>query len=654
MASRKLVSEIERTLKKIQEGNANFDEIWERVHSAKKPNAKEKLEAELKKEIKRLQRYRDSVKTWAGQDVIKQKQPLIEARKEIEVRMEQVWRFFQYKRSERQGMQAGEMKTKSWSKESSGKGKLEQLTLEQEEAMDWIGKQQETLKTQLADLIEQQERLVGGSRKRKKNRDRDDEELYVEKRIEQHEFHIKKMKMLKEVIVERKVKPSVIESVREAVEYYVTDAIQDPQFMDDDYLYEPVHEAIENEDNELEEEVEESPAPPVPEKKSDKRLSKKNRKKDKKKKSIIPSTPIDGKRNLQRAPPNVSSAMTPNKSRASAMDTGRISENIISFVGPKKPAPSPAPSSEINAPSFSGGLRQSLENKMKSPNTKPQSSLPPSAGSPEPSRSEAASATSGTTIFRTPPAQCEIPHREALPSLSLAQQSQSGHSSQAPAKKGTSLADIIADELAKTQNSSNNPSSLPRSGSESSQPKPATPYLSGEGVKKVIPPEQVSHIRSRRQPMLSKHDAVLHHSYQNMIQPCDTYRERTYLPRNPYQTPRFFPEHPDPLLYEPPIFEKFDADTLFFIFYFQQGTYQQYLAACELKKGAWRYHKKYLTWFQRHCEPEETTEEYEKGTYVYFDYDTSWCPRMKKKFVFEYSYLEDELDYVKDKFELKR
>jgi len=90
MASRKLVSEIERTLKKIHEGTTNFDEIWKRVHSAKKPNAKEKFELDLKKEIKRLQRYRDSLKTWASQDVIKQKQPLIDARKEIELRMEQV------------------------------------------------------------------------------------------------------------------------------------------------------------------------------------------------------------------------------------------------------------------------------------------------------------------------------------------------------------------------------------------------------------------------------------------------------------------------------------------------------------------------------------------------------------------------------------
>ena len=51
-----------------------------------------------------------------------------------------------------------------------------------------------------------------------------------------------------------------------------------------------------------------------------------------------------------------------------------------------------------------------------------------------------------------------------------------------------------------------------------------------------------------------------------------------------------------------------------------QNTYPQYLAARELKRQSWRYHKKYNTWFQRHEEPKVTNDEYEKGTYVYFDF----------------------------------
>lgn len=52
---------------------------------------------------------------------------------------------------------------------------------------------------------------------------------------------------------------------------------------------------------------------------------------------------------------------------------------------------------------------------------------------------------------------------------------------------------------------------------------------------------------------------------------------------------------------------------------------------------------------QRHEEPKEATDEYEKGTYVYFDYNimhddsqSGWCYRLKQHFTFRYDALEDE------------
>jgi CCR4-NOT transcription complex subunit 3 len=67
----------------------------------------------------------------------------------------------------------------------------------------------------------------------------------------------------------------------------------------------------------------------------------------------------------------------------------------------------------------------------------------------------------------------------------------------------------------------------------------------------------------------------------------------------------------------------------------------RYLAAKELKRQSWRFHVKYLTWFQRHSEPQAITDEYEQGVYVYFDWEGSWCQRKKSDFRFEYRYLED-------------
>lgn len=137
--------------------------------------------------------------------------------------------------------------------------------------------------------------------------------------------------------------------------------------------------------------------------------------------------------------------------------------------------------------------------------------------------------------------------------------------------------------------------------------------------------------------------SALNDSFGTVPGAVDNERSRQYTPQNPYPTPASYPSTPSAVFDNPAVFEKLGTDCLFFIFYYAQGTYQQYLAARELKKQSWRFHKKYLTWFQRHEEPKITTDEYEQGTYVYFDYETGWCTRIKTDFRFEYSFLEDSL-----------
>ncbi|KAK7267079.1 hypothetical protein RIF29_19743 [Crotalaria pallida] len=138
-------------------------------------------------------------------------------------------------------------------------------------------------------------------------------------------------------------------------------------------------------------------------------------------------------------------------------------------------------------------------------------------------------------------------------------------------------------------------------------------------------------------------------------QPRDSERPRTYTPRHPTITPPSYPQVQAPIVNNPGFWDRvglepFGTDSLFFAFYYQQNTYQQYLAAKELKKQSWRYHRKYNTWFQRHEEPKVATDEYEQGTYVYFDFHIAnddlqhgWCQRIKTEFTFEYNYLEDDL-----------
>lgn len=50
-----VAGEIERCHKKVQEGVEQFEDIWQKAHNAPNTNQKEKYEADLKKEIKKLQ-----------------------------------------------------------------------------------------------------------------------------------------------------------------------------------------------------------------------------------------------------------------------------------------------------------------------------------------------------------------------------------------------------------------------------------------------------------------------------------------------------------------------------------------------------------------------------------------------------------------------
>ncbi|TNV72318.1 hypothetical protein FGO68_gene6826 [Halteria grandinella] len=62
-------------------------------------------------------------------------------------------------------------------------------------------------------------------------------------------------------------------------------------------------------------------------------------------------------------------------------------------------------------------------------------------------------------------------------------------------------------------------------------------------------------------------------------------------------------------------FARYDAETLFFTFYYQAGTQQQVMAARELQNKGWAYHQKAQIWYSKGTK---------QGEYVYFDYAGTW------------------------------
>ena len=68
----------------MSEGVELFESIYDKMQSSTNQTQKEKLETDLKTQIKKLQRLRDQIKTWVASNDIKDKAALLDNRKLIE------------------------------------------------------------------------------------------------------------------------------------------------------------------------------------------------------------------------------------------------------------------------------------------------------------------------------------------------------------------------------------------------------------------------------------------------------------------------------------------------------------------------------------------------------------------------------------------
>lgn len=145
-------------------------------------------------------------------------------------------------------------------------------------------------------------------------------------------------------------------------------------------------------------------------------------------------------------------------------------------------------------------------------------------------------------------------------------------------------------------------------------------------------------------PLQKEHQVqfqMMESAYYHLPAVNDSEKSKGYLHRQPIQTPAHYPQTQLPHADTIEFFQRLSTETLFFIFYYMEGTKAQYLTAKALKRQSWRFHTKYMMWFQRYEEPKIINEDFEQGTYIYFDYE-KWAQRKKEGFTFEYKYLEDK------------
>nr|CCA18099.1 Subunit of the CCR4NOT complex putative [Albugo laibachii Nc14] len=549
---RKLLSEIDRTLKKVSEGVDVFNDIWDKVYAATAQNQKEKHESDLKKEIKKLQRFRDQIKNWIGNSDVKDKKPLMEARKLIEQKMEE------FKVCEK------ETKTKAYSKEGLAQvERLDPTERAKQNSRMWLQDFLFQLNSQIEAFECDLERLYQG---KGKNKNKHEIEL-LESTVSRHKWHVLKLEQVTRLLDNDALDSSKVDELKEDIEYYL-EANQDPDYIST-YGEDDIYEVLDLDalgasmqvvlPSEQDIGIDEFAAVIA---------------------EVAP-TPI-------AIPEKITRSKTPKKSS---------SNSLVMGIGRAIPAKSVEVKSQHQATTPRKIVSSKSEDAIETKKIE-EKKIRGIATRAKPLPSD-----SSKVILDTTPASI--------------------YTSSIPLEEATTATIHLSD------------SSQPPKGSAFSQ----NP-IDGTKQFKTLQAHPTIH------QMTEEQRQILNLTEQSFLfkPDCrDSESSSRYTPRNSYASSEAFPSTPLTLFRQPVSYEKLELDTLFFIFYHQQGCLQQYLAAKELKKRAWGYHKKYRTWFKRHEEPQVAQEDFEQGSFIYFDYESGWCQRMKTDFTFEYSFLEDEL-----------
>eukprot|EP01084_Bolivina_argentea_P095476 171645_1 len=715
-SNRKLQMEIDRTLKKVDEGVEEFDAIWEKVYSAQHQNQKEKYEGDLKKEIKKLQRHRDNIKSWISSNDIKDKKLLIDTRKLIETKMEQ------FKVCEK------ETKTKAFSKEGLARAAtMDPEELKKNETREYLQEKIDHLATCVDGFEAEEEKLQSGKR-RKITEARI---ATIENGIASHKYHIARLEQVMRLMDNDEIPAESIEDIKEDLEFYIEtsedveaieafvsgDAFDFYEMLDLESLTGGASSVVNVEKGNKPEEKDDDEKP-------EKKVSKASKEKMKSSSSgSIPMTigrpVVQSKKEREKAEKAAAKAAVSDKPAAA-----EAAKRVVEMQRKDEPSVSDSPAPIVpevqTAPREEVGRDITKSQTSDTPPTLPMASKLSAQQQQQVAPTHAETAVgggageqafppspggAGSEQFLQPPIQPQqqqdmrkhhqqqqqqpqqqgqpIPQQIVL-SPSRAQTAAAKLSTQhqllpspimdtatglmpspaTPSHQGLGGGLVETGDL----NASQQPSThlpqqglgggLVETGDLNASQQPST-HLPQQQQGPIQPPAQggvVSSINGggadgsgfgKQLPTPAELDALEMLDLSVFYLPRQHDAERPtkkYVPQNPYQAPQEFPSSPSPLFEQPSMFAKFPTDSLFFVFYFQQGTYQQYLAAKELKKQSWRYHSKYMTWFQRHEEPVVTTDEYERGTYVYFDYETDWCQRIKSDFTFVYEHLEDSLE----------
>jgi CCR4-NOT transcription complex subunit 3 len=497
-----------------------------------------------------------------------------------------------------------EMKTKAYSKEGLSNTKLDPKEREKADMVMFLSTMVEELDRQV-EQVEAESEALGATQKRgRKDTSKADRQAQLDETSERHKWHQTKLELIMRVIENGGMEVDSIKDIQEDIKYYVennaeVDFIEDESIYDNLDLEEEEDQFGVGNENELGSSLDAQSNPDE------------SRDLD----SPIAKPPAI----IQTKPKSVAASDAATSARRPSMQL-KSPLPALATLHTVNPAPPPAvrPAEPLKYASAAAAAAASDKNGLGLP------SLPP----PPP-----------TTVVPT-----NIPVRTA----SVVSSSPSYHSAELPSKAPVTTAvsppPIEPPPEIKRPLPFEEEPKRPVDVDRLQEPElpPSTPSLTnGDTHSDADEEESIYHLPSMLADLLDTFESTKTTSFQPISNPAsqqsflssvrsypdnmDSERPQIYRPSNsfPY-TPSYYPQQPLAIFEDPRLYTKVDTDTLFYAFYYKQGTYQQYASAKALKSQSWRFHKQYQTWFQRHEEPKDITEDYEQGTYRFFDYESTW------------------------------
>jgi CCR4-NOT transcription complex subunit 3 len=532
-----------------------------------------------------------------------------------------------------------EMKTKAFSKEGlSAAAKLDPKEKEKLETCDFLGTMVEELERQIEVTEAEAETLQANMKKGKKDTAKADRIAELDRMAERHKWHQGKLELLLRSLENGGVDVDQVKDIEEGIKYYVENN-QEVDFMEDDTIFDELNLdadevmfGLQNDDGSSQDNQSQHDDSPDAQDSAQKASQ---------------STPAkltkQGSLDMASAQPRRPSIQLKSPLPALATLHASTPSNVNGSAPPgMKPAPLPsiptgqtlkyASAAAAAAASDKGGVGIAPLPPPPGAGAAATStpSRPSATASPAPTPSQPVTYQASPVQPpppqpakpQDPPAKTPTPpHQEPATPVPEPKAKRSSKQVQPPSQSSTDSAAPLTNGKAAKQIQQQQKQQQVVEAEEEDESIYHLPASLSDLLDSFTATKQRA--LSANPPVPDEHLLALSRS--SMPTPMDAEKPYHYKPASPYAyTPAHYPQEPLTVFDDPRLYSRIETDTLFYAFYYRQGTYQQNLAAKALKSQSWRFHKQYQTWFQRHEEPKNITEEYEQGTYRFFDYESTW------------------------------